>query len=348
MKTPYSYITILFMLLSIVPAVAQEDNLPVEDVTRTYYREINGVFYKLRGTEAIVFERFNDYKPYFDNVVIPQTVTYQGVEYTVVSIGEHAFSGSYGLTSITLPPTIRSIGGGAFYNCIGLREFRCPENVTRIEDTAFTNCTGLSSVTIGPNVTNISETAFNSCPCLTSIKVDPSNPVFDSRNDCNAIIRTADNALMVGCERTVIPPTVTSILPYAFQNRLYLHHIVIPDGVTSIDGAFYSSSLYTVIIPASVTTITGFAFENSNRLTAVTILGSNVTLNGYVFSNCYSLLSFTILAPEPPVISRETFSNCSEKLTVHVLPGCEAAYAAAPFWSRFTIVGDADKMITDN
>ncbi len=339
MKTKQLFLLSILVLVSALSIQAQTP--PSGDVTRTYYREIGGIFYKLRGDKAIVFERYLDYKPYFDNVVIPSTVTYQGVEYTVRAIGKNAFSGSYGLISISIPNTVTSIETGAFYGCIGLRSIRFPEGVASIGETAFTNCTGLASIYIPKTVTFIGETAFNSCSCLTSIEVEEGNPVFDSRDGCNAIIETATNALKVGCENTVIPGSVTTILDGAFGHRRYLKTIEIPNGVQAIGASFYNSGLTTISLPSNVRIING-AFQNCYNLESVAILGADITIAGFAFYGCEKLKSLTLFAPEPPKITQDTFIFNLAQITLHVLPGCEEAYEQAEYWKDFHIVGDAD------
>ena len=120
-------------------------------------------------------------------VTIPSNVN----GYSVTSIGEFAFSGCTGLTTITIPNSVTSIGGAA-----------------------FSWCEGLTTITIPNSVTSIGNEAFGGCLGLTSMKVDSGNKVYDSRDNCNAIIKTASNTLLAGCKNTIIPSSVTSIGEY--------------------------------------------------------------------------------------------------------------------------------------
>ena len=105
---------------------------------------------------------------------IPQTVTYSGVTYSVTSIGESAFKGYSGLTSVTIPNSVTKIGNSAFYNCRGLTSVTIPNSVTEIGDNAFYNCSGLTSVSIPPLVTSINNCTFGNCSGLTSVTIGPS------------------------------------------------------------------------------------------------------------------------------------------------------------------------------
>jgi len=105
---------------------------------------------------------------------------------------------------------------------------------TAIGDNVFDSCEGLTSVTISSSVTSIGSFVFSGCTALISIVVEEGNAVYDSRDNCNAIIETSSNTLIQGCVNTVIPASVTSIGRYAFYACHGLTSITIPSGVTSI------------------------------------------------------------------------------------------------------------------
>ena len=251
---------------------------------------IDGIYYNFSGTNATVTYQYasgNTASDYAGDIVIPATVTYNGTTYSVTTIGYFAFNGCAnvtsivipngvtkidpcafqgcsGLTSIDTPSSMRTILGGAFQNCTGLTSITIPEGVTTIGERAFQNCKKLPSITIPSSVVSIGEDAFYACDGLDSIIVKNGNTVYDSRNDCNAIIETASNTLIWGSNNTNIPEGVTKIFRNAFCGRSGLVSITIPNSVTSIGNyTFYGcSSLSSVSIPNSVNSIGSGAFCN--------------------------------------------------------------------------------------
>ena len=192
---------------------------------------------------------------------------------SVTSIGEHAFWDCTGLTELTIPTSVTSIDYGAFLNCRGLTELTIPNSVTSIGTSAFHGCSGLTEVTIPSSVTSIGINPFEGCDGLEKITVESGNPNYDSRENCNAIIKTNSNELFVGCKNTIIPNSVTSIGEYAFAWCFGLTELTIPSSVTSIGRlAFrYCSGLTTLYslntTPPTATQYGMSAFDDSHYTT---------------------------------------------------------------------------------
>ena len=131
-----------------------------------------------------------------------------------------------------IPEGVTEIEANTFRGCTSLTSVVIPEGVTEIGRWAFEGCTSLTSIVIPSSVTEISGTTFEGCSSLTSIVVEEGNSVYDSREGCNAIIETATNTLVQGCNSTIIPSSVTEIGENAFEGCSSLTSVVIPEGVT--------------------------------------------------------------------------------------------------------------------
>jgi hypothetical protein len=214
---------------------------------------------------------------------------------------------------------LTSIGSSAFYECSSLVSITIPSSVTTIDGSIFHGCSSLVSITIPSSVTTINGYPFTACTALVSITVEAGNTVFDSRDNCNAIIETSTNTLKAGCKATVIPNTVTTIRGSAFAYCYSLTSIEIPNSVTTIgNGAFYEcTGLYSITIPSSVTQIQQHAFKG-----------------------CTGLTSITVEATSPPSIFFNVFQDVPTGIPVYVPCGTKAAYQAAAGWSDFINIID--------
>ena len=195
------------------------------------------------------------------SIVIPNTVKHIGGEafancssltsVTILNsdteIGRDAFQNCSGLTTpvytstsfvymprsyngeYIIPNGITTICASAFSDCNGLTSLTIPNSVTCIEVAAFRNCSGLTSLTIPSSVISIGVDACFGCSGLTSIQVESGNTVYDSREECNAIIETASNTLIAGCNGSFIPNGIQSIGNDAFRGYKELTSVIIPN-----------------------------------------------------------------------------------------------------------------------
>ena len=312
----------------------------------------NGKYDSRDNCNAIIETSTNELIKGCKSTLIPNSVTSIGesafaycsgltsvtIGNSVTTIGRGAFAGCSGLTSVTIGNSVTSIGEWAFAGCSGLTSVTIPNSVTSIGVVAFRGCSGLSSVTIGNSVTSIGSYAFSGCSGLTSMVVDKNNGTFDSRDNCNAIIETSTNKLVVGCKNSIIPNSVTSIGRYAFYNCSGLTSVTIPNSVTSIgEFAFQScSGLTSVSIPNFVTSIGEYAFSHCPGLTSVTIGNSVTSIGKYVFWGCSGLTKLVSLAVEPPTCDNGTFKKV-DKTTCQLLVPEESInkYKTTDQWKEF-------------
>lgn len=133
-----------------------------------------GIYYDVNGNEVTVTRAGENVASYTGDVVIPETVVHNGVEYAVTAIGYSAFSYCYGLTSIEIPNTIVSIGDHAFLHCESLQHVVVPNSVIDMGRCAFHWCTNLKTAVIGNSVQLIHDYAFQYCYQLTDVVIGSS------------------------------------------------------------------------------------------------------------------------------------------------------------------------------
>ncbi len=226
----------------------------------------SGIYNKTSQNTVEVTYRYyksnNNGDYYIGDIMIPQSVSYDGTAYNVTGIGDWAFYYCEDMTSITIPNTVTEIGCYAFFGCTSLTEITIPEGVTTIEDQTFNSCWCMAKVSMGSGVTSIGKQAFSYCPSLTSIS---------------------------------LPEGIMTIGDYAFYGSSALAKITIPDGVTSI-GQYtfkYCSGLARATIGSGVTSIGESAFYDCTNLLEINsknptppAISSSTTFEGVDKSTC--------------------------------------------------------------
>ena len=305
------------------------------------------------------------------DLIIPESVSYEGHNYTVTTIGESAFLYCFYLTNLSIPNSVTTIESSAFAYCQGFTgDLVIPNSVTTVGYGAFQICPGFDGdLIIGSSVTEIGDYAFNSCDGMTGtlyipsgvqsiggnsfgycafggIVVDTENSVYDSRNDCNAIIETSTNELVTGCKSTVIPNTVTSIGYCAFRGIADLTSIEIPNSVTYIGEnafAFCYDLTGDLTIPNSVDTIDAGAFFYCQGFEGTLTIGESVTFIGdQAFRNCSGFTGAVTLATTPPALGDDfgglVFENFGYPILV-VPCGCIEAYRNSSWYEPYGLNG---------
>ena len=229
------------------------------------------------------------------------------------------------VTSVVIEDGVTHIGGDAFLGCRNLASVTIPASVTSIGSGAFSDCSSLPSINISANVQSIGSGAFSGCNSLATITVDEDNQTFDSRGDCNAIIRKEGNELVAGCKNTTIPEDVQSIGERAFYGCGSLTSITIPASVTSIGGqAFYICGLTAITIPNSVQSIGDNAFFWCSNLESVSIGSGVESISPNTFNRCHNLRTITIDANNPTFDSRDGCNAIIRKSDDELVVGCYA------------------------
>ena len=331
-----------------------------------YDVEVDGIYYDISETTATVTYGDNEYS---GDIVIPESITYENSKFSVTSIGdwafygcsgltsvtipnsvtsigEYTFFGCSGLTSVTIPNSVTSIGDYAFYDCCSLTSITIPNSVTSIGDGAFSGCSGLTSITIPNSVTSIGELAFDECSGLTSITIPNSVTSIGDYvlNCCDGIKNTIIvNDMFVYLPKTYtghysIPENITKIIGGAFSECSGLTSVTIPNSVTSIGGHafYYCSGLTSVTIPNSVTSIGDWAFSVCSGLTSVTIPNSVTSIGDWAFDSCDNLKNVYCYSEEVPSTNVWIFNGTYiENATLHVPASAIEAYKTTAPWSGF-------------
>ena len=283
--------------------------------------KIGNLYYGLNEDDKIAVV-VSSPETYTGEVVIPETLSYEGATFTITSVAANAFKGCSGITSVAILGIDTQISEGAFNGCnqitslslntknIGvwftdskgtIGELTIGNTVETIEDGAFYDFTALQAVVIPANVTTIGNSAFYGCKALKRVELhcQKVEPWFRG----------------IGIDELIIGPEVTSIGNYAFENCSNIESVVVSENMESIGiQAFYGCSKVKKIV-----------------------LGSNLSEIGFqAFANCRKLEDVYSYAIRYPIAAENTFENSYvEYVTLHVPEESMQQYSSVTPWMNF-------------
>ena len=283
---------------------------------------LTAVYYTggVSGWCGIAFESYNAnpleyaHNLYINDELVIDLVISDGI----TSIGNYAFFGCSGLTSVTIPDCVTSIGDSAFSGCSGLTSVTIPDSVTSIGNYAFSNCSGLKTLVIGNGVSSLSSGLLQGCSSLESITIPfvggsrktasdtyqyPFGYIFGTGSYTggksttqyyygSSTSSTTGTTYDIPSSLKSVTVTGGEIIYGAFYNCSGLTSVTIPDSVTSIGESAFNgcSGLTSIAIPDSVTSIGYEAFSRCFGLTSVTIPNSVTSIGESAFYGCYCLV----------------------------------------------------------
>ncbi len=274
-------------------------------------------------------------------IVIPSEVVYNEISYTVTaivdeafsqsaitsilipssiaSIGENCFSECWELKSVSLPTSITVLPVGCFYDCVSLDSITIPASVEIIGDNCFFQCYSLGALNIPHSVKSIGSGILVRCDQVASVTVEDGNTVYDSRDNCNAIIETATGTMIAACPKATIPQGVTALGSDCFMGL----------SIKSID------------IPTSVTSLGDRCFSWCEGLTYINLPANLTSIGEMCFSYCYGLTSITSMNTTPPAVGYCGWGDNDDivraDVKLYVPQEALDAYKAAPIWQDFNI-----------
>ena len=268
------------------------------------------------------------------DVVIPESVEYQGKTYRVTSVQDDAFSWHQTLQSVSLPESVTSIGAGAFFNCVSLKKVSIPGKLADIKSGTFGECKMLSEFIIPASVTSIGSAAFENCKSLSRLDIPKGLKTLESRSFCGCEkleelllpdeLETFEDRMFIGCsslQKVHLPNWLTTI-PYAtFEGCKMLKAYSFEEPLTEIsERAFTGTGLTEIRLPKNILSVAGDAFTHCDI--------TDVWLEHTEYGNEW-----------PYFISPNAFDGITRYFaTLHVPEGCYTFYYYGNDWNFENIV----------
>lgn len=247
---------------------------------------LNGLKYTALDENTVKVSKISDKNKPKGKLVIPPQVTYDGVTYSVTTIGSWGFFGCDEITQVELPSTLTKIDIWAFCKCVKLQEVNIPASVKEIGYAAFENCEAFTTFTLPHTINIVPERLLNECINLKEVTI----PEGVTEIGSSAISRCKN------LKHIKLPSTIRKIGNYAFAYNDSLKHIDMPAHLQSIGSDAFSCciSLKSIILPEGITAISDNAFDNCRSLTKVTLPASLTSLNGNPFSSCKAIAEYDV------------------------------------------------------
>ena len=237
---------------------------------------------------------------YYGDIVIPDTVEYQGVRYEVTAIGDSAFMGCTNVTSVVMSNHIASVGEHAFRGCTALTSVVYPiEFKGAVKDYTFNGCTALETLNLPDSIETIGGYAFTDC----------------------------------GLKSLTLPKGVTSIAARAFYDNKSLKEIILPEGLTSVGiYAFrYCVALEHVVIPSTWVRILNYTFQGCTSLKTVEMPATVTSIGGSAFKDCSSMEYIRLHGTTPASLGAKAFdetNNCPIYVPMEVVEAYKTQWSA--------------------
>jgi hypothetical protein len=313
---------------------------------------IDGLYYDLNSSDKTATVVYSDTYKSLTSVVIPDTVTSEGVKYAVAQLA----SGSYpldmakssfhdcsNLTSIVILANVKSIGNSVFRGCSNLTSITIPSSVMNIGAWAFSECSSLASVTIPSNVTSIGEGAFFDCTAISSVKIPSSTTSIGDQafSYCYTLssisipfgVNSIGTTTFEGCSSltsVTLPSSLTNIGYAIFAGCINLKNIVIDDqnpNYSAIDCMLFNKDKTTLLscpsasedftIPSHVTSIGYGALVECTNLKTIIIPSSVTNIGPMAFGYCPNLVAVTIPSSVTSIGDR-AFIECSNLKSITI------------------------------
>ena len=312
MKKVLSLITLLFCAITLS---AQE--------TAT----IDGIKYYLENGKATIMVQPTTLS---GDIVIPEKVTYNNVDYTVSSMTSSAFKQT-DIKTITLPNSITSLGDECFWFCSYLTSIILPNSITSLGNDCFGSCSNLTSIILPNRIISLGNGCFSSCG-LTSITFP--NSIASLGNGC---FNCCSNLTSI-----ILPNSITSLGDLCFWNCSSLTSITLPNSITSLGYNCFGlcTNLTSITLPNSITSLGNSCFDSCTNLTSITLPNSITSLGNGCFKNCSNLFKVTCQWDNLNNVSTESnaFDNIFSEAKLYVPTGTTAIYKAKAPWSNFKYI----------